>query len=254
MNKIGLGKLSILAAAMILAGCSGKESILTPGQTESDCDAAATNLGVCGSPKSIYVHRDKIKHIWFEEDQSYNIDKRGHIFNIETKEEVVPGVKPDDCANYYCPGCEDDGMEDGSGTGTSVSGYYKGANKNDDIRVKNQSLIIRTPQEQAVIRDLGFVQKIWVAPHENRAGDLVSAHEMYVVIRKPKWVIGEEAPKNVRDGVQIPSLITAGVLADEHNAVEKKELSNVYDFVSDTEPKGLEKIKQYIQRNQGEQK
>jgi hypothetical protein len=239
-----------LGAVLLLVGCSGKQSLLTPGQVEGDCDAKAAGLGVCGTPKSIYEHRDKIKHIYFEEDEAYRVSKNGKIYNTETGEEVIPGKKPDGCGLAVCPGCEEDEAfmnEDGGlATGDNKRSYnYRRAGMSDDIRLSNRSLIVETPQKQSVIRDLGMVQKIWIAPHEDRSGDLISAHEVFVVIKKPSWIVGEKTPKNVKRGVVVPSPVAISLFSDNHQAVERKNLKKIFDYKKE-EPDELKKIQEYI--------
>lgn len=230
-----------VGAVLLFAGCSGKQSLLTPGQVEGDCDAKAAGLGVCGTPKSIYEHRDAIKHIYFEDDEAYRVSKNGKIYNIETGEEVIPGKKPDGCGLAVCPGCENDEAfdEKGSGYGTKKIG------KSNDIKLSSNSLIVETPQKQSVIRDLGMVQKIWIAPHEDRSGDLIAAHEVFVVIKKPSWIIGEKTPKNVKRGVVVPSPVAVSLFSNNHQAVDRKSLKNIFDY-GEQKPQDLKKIEEYI--------
>ena len=223
-----------LVAMLTLTGCSSKDSILVPGQLESDCDAGAAGLGVCGTPKNIYTHRDQIKHIKFEEDESYRVDSKGKIWNTESGDEVKPSSE----LSTGCVGCE--GGESDENLEVGASG------KKNAIRLKNRSLVVKTKQDSAVIRDLGYVQSVWIAPHETRKGDLVSAHEIYVVIKQPKWIIGEEQPQKVERGATIPSPLVEEIFSDRHEAMDKKSSSKVYDYVNQVQPEGLEKIEEFI--------
>lgn len=235
--------MAVAFAAAVLTGCAGKKSILVPGQSEGDCDARAQKLGVCGTPKSVYEHRDAIKHIYFEEDEAYRVSKNGKIYNIETGEEVKPGVKPDTCGLAVCPGCEDEG-EGGGKSG----GCYGSSGGKDGVRLQNRSLVLETEQTTTPIRDLGLIQKLWIAPHENRAGDLVMAHEIMVVVRKPSWIVGEEQPRRTKTGTVIPSPVATALFTDSHEAIARKDLKGVSDYLSEEEP-DLSKIKSYLEAN-----
>jgi len=240
---------------LLLSGCSGKQSILVPGQSEGDCDARAQKLGVCGTPKAIYEHRDAIKHIYFEEDEAYRVSKNGKIYNIETGEEVIPGQKPDSCGLAVCPGCENEGAQGGvsaDGHGTSTGGYSK-PGKNDGIRLQNRSLVIGTQDGQTPIRDLGLIQKLWIAPHENAAGDLISAHTIHVVVREPSWIVGEEQPKRTRNGVIIPSPVATSIFTDSHDAISRHELKSIDDFIQEDGP-DLSKIEEFLDKNSNNMK
>lgn len=228
------------------SGCSSRESILVPGQTKSDCEDKASSLGVCGTPKSVYAHRDKIKNLWFEEDQAYYIKSNGKIYNIDTDEEVRSGVKPEGVS--MCPGCNnrDDSQESYYYDNGSSFSWSRNKNK---INVKNRSLIIDTPQKSMMIRDLGWQQKIWIAPLETKGGDLVEAHGIHVVIKEPSWIIGEKTPKRVGRGVVVSSPFAREVLSDNHHAINKNAQSNINDYVNNNEKKdlNLESLKEYIE-------
>jgi len=230
----------ILVMFLMFSGCA-KTSILVPGQLESDCDAGAAGLGVCGTPKNIYMHRDKVKRIAFEEDESYRVDNHGKIWNTDSGEEVIPGKDP----SSGCVGCK--GTEKSE---AGSEGYGKG--EKNSIRLQNRSLIVKTPQESAIIRDVGFIQSVWIAPHESRKGDLISAHELYVVVKKPQWIIGEDNPRKTQRGVTISSPLVEELFSDRHDAFDKKSESKIYDYVNEVKPKNLEKIENFIQSIQKE--
>lgn len=244
----------LLTALIGLGGCAGKKSILVPGQSEGDCDARAQKLGVCGTPKAVYENRDAIKHIYFEEDQAYRVSKNGKIYNIETGEEIIPGVAPDSCGLAVCPGCDD---EDEAGRGSDASGKSAGClgvnGEKDGILLQNRSLVLETEQTTTPIRDLGLIQKLWIAPHENRAGDLVMAHEIMVVVRKPSWIVGEEQPRRTKTGTVIPSPIATAILTDSHEAIDRKELGSLNDFVREEKP-DLNIIRAFVDEGNGAEK
>lgn len=232
---------TIAAALTVFSGCAGKKSLLVPGQSESDCDAKAQKLGVCGTPKSIYEHRDAIKHIYFEEDEAYRVSKNGKVYNIESGEEVIPGVKPDGCGLAVCPGCDDDEAE--GAAGKSGSGY-KGSKKHA-VRLQSRAMVLETPHAQTPVRDLGLIQKVWIAPHENRAGDLVMAHELLVVVRKPSWIVGEPKPKRTRNGAVVPTPVAEQLFTDSHDAIRRSDIRSLEAYSNEEGP-DMSKIEAYL--------
>lgn len=58
-------------------------------------------------------------------------------------------------------------------------------------------------EESRIVRDFGVIQKAWIAPYVNEDRDLISAHDIYVVISEPKWIPGQEIPKN-SSGMKTP--------------------------------------------------
>jgi len=55
--------------------------------------------------------------------------------------------------------------------------------------------IVGTEQDDSkVVMDMGKVMKIWIAPYKNK-DVFVSAHDNFVVAKKPEFVIGEKVPQ-----------------------------------------------------------
>lgn len=239
-----IGLIAPFAALLILNGCSSKESLLVPGQLESDCSNKASKFGVCGSPRSIYEHQDQIKQIYYEEDQSYKVDRSGRIFNTESGKEVIPGVKPDKSGQYECPGCEPD--TNGGGSAPTVESKMVASSlltkSNNGLLLGNRSLVVDTPQKAAVIRDMGWQQKIWVAPYENNFGDLVEAHGVYVVIQEPHWIVGEREPTNMKRGVVVPTPLVTDVFTDKHNATKRNTQYEIDSYLREQLEKNIKSI------------
>lgn len=231
--------------ALLMSGCSSKSSLLVPGQIESDCAEGANKLGVCGNPMSIYENRDKIKKIYYEEGESYRVDRKGKVFNIDSGEEVIPGVRPDDCGTSVCPGCDDEESAGGCGS-SGGSPDSKG-----EVRLAGRSMIVKTPQESTVIRDMGWQQKVWIAPYETKKRDLVEAHGIYVVVKEPSWIIGEQMPQRVKRGVVVSSPLVIEVLTDNHMAVDRKTTKVIDDYVrSEHGEPDLRNIREFIKKSE----
>lgn len=73
--------------------------------------------------------------------------------------------------------------------------------KGGDLSVKYQEqgpLLVTRTRIGDIIRDQGLIQQVFVANYADSDGDLVSSHEIFIVVRNPEWVVGEKTPKNVK--------------------------------------------------------
>lgn len=244
------GLIPPLVALLIMSGCSSKESLLVPGQTESDCSNKASKFGVCGSPRSIYEHQDQIKQIYYEEGQSYRVDRDGKIFNTESGKEIVPGARQGASGKNECPGCEiNGGSRSASADEPKITAAASLSSKlGADVMLANRSLVIDTPQQAAVIRDMGWQQKIWIAPYENFAGDLIESHGVYAVIKEPQWVVGEREPLSVKRGVVVPTPLVTEVLTDRHNATSRKTQFEIDQYLRTELNKNINKINAFVDK------
>jgi len=231
-----------IIAAVLMGGCANRESILVPGQIKSDCEDRASNLGVCATPKTVYQNKDKIGKIYYEEGEAYYVKKNGKVYNVDTDEEVIPGKKPDGCGKSICMNCDEE-----SGSGEDWSRKHL-------IKFKGRSVSLATAQRTSSLRDLGWQQEIWIAPYVNKADDLIEAHRIHVVVKKPSWVIGEKRPSNVNRAVVVPSLIAKEVLRDNHEAINRTTNETIRGYVSSKDVQQLQSIKKYImeQKKRGE--
>lgn len=58
--------------------------------------------------------------------------------------------------------------------------------------------------DSKVVVDMGKIQKIWVAPYKTK-GTMVSAHDIYIWVQKPDFIVGEPLPSpKERSGVITP--------------------------------------------------
>ena len=109
------------------------------------------------------------------------------------------------------------------------------------VKYQRQGTIIQTRTNVGdMIRDNGVVQRIWIAPVVDRKGDLISAHEIYAVVKKPEWIIGERTPRYVKKKLhKIPTPISKDIL-QEQNRVSQSEEDIIQDFTNDNK-RGLRK-------------
>ncbi|MCK9549285.1 hypothetical protein [Aquamicrobium sp.] len=61
---------------------------------------------------------------------------------------------------------------------------------------QKHKIIVGTRQEDArVIYDTGRVLKVWIAPYY-QGGTMISAHDNFVVVSSPRFVVGQSVDKN----------------------------------------------------------
>jgi hypothetical protein len=90
-----------------------------------------------------------------------------------------------------------------------------------------------------MIRDYGLIQKVWIAPVVDSKGDLFSAHDILVVIKDPKWIIGESTPTNVNSNKisQLPTPISKGLLELQNHSTENE--NNIVNHFNSGDQGGL---------------
>lgn len=228
MTRIANSILVMLIA--ILAGCSSNESLLVPGQTDSDCNERSAKLGVCASPRTILEHKDKISKLYYEEGEAYKVKPNGKIYNIETGEEVIPNQKPESSCNgdAFCYKCNDAGKWLESSSNSTYSG--SGSEENP-IVIRNRAYAPQNAKGAQPIRDLGLVQEVWFAPIEQSDNSFSEAVTTYLVIREPSWVIGEKRPKRVKRGVVVPTPIAKEVLHQNVHPIDRRQQKRFDDFL-----------------------
>jgi len=112
---------------------------------------------------------------------------------------------------------------------------------------KKQGTILQTRTNVGnLIRDYGLIQKVWVAPYVDEKGNLVTAHEIFVVVRNPRWIVGEKYPKSVNRNKlgEIPTPISQEILKMQQKYDKYNE--NVIAYYNE----GLNKnLKETLQHN-----
>jgi hypothetical protein len=226
MKKKLKTSLALLGASIfLLTGCSSKNPFGI-GYEHSVCEGQTKEFGMCGSPKSIFKYESKIKEVQKEYFESglkkklyFAVDRDGNILVKDTrdgkwqfyetskwkkiienlvhkKKEKMERLKTKEAASV-----------------TSVQYRYINnkinlsalpqdvpVTKADDLSVKYQEqgpLVVTRTKIGNLIRDMGLIQPVFVSNYVDKDGDLVSAHEIYVVVKEPSWVIGEKTPKYV---------------------------------------------------------
>jgi len=247
--KSGLKFLAISTlGALLFSGCSMKDPFGI-GYDSSVCNNAKS-FGVCGAPKDVYKYRDKIRKVqwtylkarldttlyfavapngviqvkadrdapWERYDISEwkelidhrvaNENKRVSENEKLSKEKAQKARSQEKCSGGDCSQ---------SRTALSWESIIESdlpVTKGGDLSVKYQNqgpLLVTRTKIGDIIRDQGLIQQVFVANYADTDGDLVSSHELFVVVRNPDWVVGESAPKNVKLE-SFPTPISTGIM------------------------------------------
>lgn len=235
MNKTIKIALASSLAAFLFSGCLSNP--LGVGYEKSSCEVSS-GFGVCGSPKDIYIHRDKIKEAQadymksgYEEELFFSISPKGEML---VKEERGAGA----WENYNTSAIKADIdrrlAEKGIVEGTKINKPLVDVNNHmsQDVPVtegndlslvyQKQKFLLETVEVGGMIRDNGRVQKFWLAPVIDKQDNLVSARTMYVVVEEPKWKVGETTPKNTKKGI-LPTPMSEELLKQQQRYDDNQE-------------------------------
>jgi len=229
--------------AILFTGCSFKNPFGI-GYDSSVCENQVKEFGVCGSPKSIYKYKDEIKAIqkmyfesgikqklYFAVDRDGNIlvkDKRDGKWELyalsKWKKIIEEAIKKKKMLKEQLQ------KENKKHLSTLKGEIVLNAlpqdvpvTKGDDLSIvyqKQGPLVITRTKIGNLIRDNGLIQPVFVSNYVDKEGDLISAHEIYVVVKEPSWVIGEKTPKytpsNVMPTPISKKLIEKGVAQEQY--------------------------------------
>lgn len=237
-------------AATIFSGCFSNPFGI--GHEKSSCEVSS-GFGVCGEPKKIYTHRDKIKQLQsdymksgYDGDLYFGINDSGDMLVKDDREgrwmnyngsriqaEIEALLEKKDPVRI-----QDAKIRKASPS--MITQDIPVTNENDlSVKYMLQKPVIQTRTNVGeVIRDNGLVQKIWIAPVVDSKNDLISAHEIYLVVKEPKWVVGEDTPKNMKNIGEIPTPMSEKVL--EKIEVEDKHQETVVNHYNNDNKAGLD--------------
>jgi len=236
-----------VSATMFFSGCAST-NVFGVGYEHSACESSSQS-GVCGAPKDIYKYRDKIRKV--QSDYLKSGIAKKLFFGVASNGDILVKDKRDGLwqrykTSKYRAVIEErlyrrtEGYTQGYTMNQPVSGYTdKGSSitdSSDDLAIeyKNQkaSMLQTNTNVGNIIRTSGEVRKVWIAPVEDKKGDLISAHEVYTVVKKPKWVVGEETPKNTKfSQAQKPTPLNINV-QKEPNKTSKKEDTLIQNYIN----------------------
>lgn len=260
MINRNLLNLAVLAGLMFgLAGCSLKDPFGI-GYDTSSCEDSK-NFGACGSPKNIYKNREEIRSVQkdyimsgIEDELFFAVNGDGKMLVKADRDDkwmpydTSPFKKNIDERNAKTQALIDE--KEGTGafapqnTGRVISPIANYQNdipvtKATDLSVKYQeqgALIVSRTKVGDIIRDNGLIQQVFVANYVDYTGDLVSSHELYVVVKDPEWVVGERTPKSVKLD-KIPTPLSTNLLKSEVKTNEYQE--EVVDLFNSDQKEGV---------------
>ncbi len=267
---------STLLGTVLFTGCSFSNPFGV-GYEHSACEISG-GFGVCGAPKKIYYYRDKIKQVQqdymasgYEDEVFFGINNSGDILVKSEREDNWQLYKGSYIEKEIQSLIKDKENQQKQLTKINSPVMKKELNLGQDIPVtkgndlsvsyKNQKPLIQTRTNVGpIVRDTGLVQKIWIAPVVDKNKDLVSAHEIYVVVKEASWVVGERTPKAItRNNVgNIPTPISKSLLGQvqkykDHeekvvNSYNNDSYSGLYKEIKNPPKvnKDIELINQYI--------
>lgn len=229
-----------LLSSILFSGCSFSNPFGI-GEEKSACEVSS-GFGVCGSPKKIYSHRDKIKKMQqdymqsgYEDELFFGINDNGDILVKADRDEhwqTYKGSKIEEEINNLLAD-KKNAMNEYEGKKVTINTETNGLSQDIPVTVetdlsikyKEQKPLIQTRTNVGdIIRDNGLIQKVWVAPVKDDKGDLISAHEIYVVIKTPDWIIGEATPKDQgREVSDLPTPFSNKLLEKINTSTEKED-------------------------------
>ena len=235
ISKTALIALTITAT--FFSGCSLKNPFGIGYDTSVSETSKSKTFGVSGSPKDIYKHRDIIRKTQDEYLSSgikdvlyFGIDKKGNMLVKKDRDEEWSKYETSywkekiDKANEKNKKNEEalERKRDEKNKGAKARGISSSsdilvtAGNDPSIQYKEQGRLISTrTQVGDIIRDNGQIQQVFVANYIDNEGNLVSSHELYVVVKDPSWIVGEKTPKTTNNMGEIPTPVSKGLLKEQ---------------------------------------
>ena len=235
ISKTALIALTITVT--FFSGCSLKNPFGIGYDTSVSETSKSKTFGVSGSPKDIYKHRDIIRKTQDEYLSSgikdvlyFGIDKKGNMLvkkdrdeewsKYETsywKEKIDKANEKNKKNEEALERKREEKNKGAKARGISSSSDILVTAGNDlSIQYKEQGRLISTrTQVGDIIRDNGQIQQVFVANYIDNEGNLVSSHELYVVVKDPSWIVGEKTPKTTNNMGEIPTPVSKGLLKEQ---------------------------------------
>lgn len=198
-NKYSL--ITMLIGGLAFSGCATNNAFAV-GYEKSACESSSKG-GFCGSPSAIYEYKKKV--IKIQEDYKSSGFPDDLFFSIKRDGSILVKAERDDKWQPYSDSRYEEEINSllklkfsKNSTSMDSSSTYSTTDLSKEYD-KKMSILRTTTNVGEMIRDSGKYTRTWVAPHVDIAGDLISAHELYIVLEEPKWVIGENTPKKTLD-------------------------------------------------------
>jgi len=92
----------------------------------------------------------------------------------------------------------------GCATDNSAEPIHQFENYNKAYQMKNKLIVGSRQDDARVIYDIGKILKVWISPYY-QGGTLIAAHDNYVVVKKPEFIVGQSVQK---EGTRPSGLVT----------------------------------------------
>jgi hypothetical protein len=235
INKVLIHS-AILSSIIMFSGCSAANPFGI-GYDTSVCEDSK-DFGVCGSPKEIYNNRDAIRKVQSDYLRAelntvlfFAINKNSEIVVKEDRDgkwELYETSRwktiIDNNISKISDKISDNDKKERKAGPVKYGGDIPITEDSDlSIKYKQQGpLLVSRTNIGDIIRDNGIIQQTFVANYADYTGDLISSHELYIVVKDPEWVVGEKAPKE--SSIQnIPTPISTELLKKQDRVNEYQE-------------------------------
>ena len=199
--------IGLAISATLFTGCSLKNPFGIGYDTSVSETSKSKTFGVSGSPKDIYKHRDIIRKTQDEYLSSgikdvlyFGIDKKGNM--------LVKKDRDEEWQKYETSPWKD---------------------KIDEANKKNKEKEDELEKKRAAKAKNEY---IGTKKYIDNEGNLVSSHELYVVVKEPSWIVGEKTPKTMTNMSEIPTPISKNMLQEQTKS-EKADERIVGSYVRD---------------------
>jgi len=263
INKFKKGGLILLASTFLFSGCSLKNPFGI-GYDTSVCESSK-DFGVCGAPKDIYKYRDKIRKVQRDYLNArldtvlfFGINPEGYIVVKEDRDgkweryDISEWKTIIDRKNKELREEEDKinkkvkASKVKTASGISYDNDIPITEENDlSVKYSKQGpLLVSRTKVGDIIRDNGLIQPVFIANYIDKTGDLISSHEVYIVVKNPEWIVGEKTPKSGKiDSIPTPlstELLKRQNLTNDYqekvvNSYNRNTLSGVLESEQDPE-------------------
>jgi len=243
-------KYSLAASfALLMSGCATSNA-LGVGYEKSACEGSKHG-GVCGSPSAIYKNKKLVKKIQenykasgYPDQLFFSITPSGRIL---VKEDRNDHFQPYKHSKYEYEINELLNAKFGKTNLSNNLGNPSNNTQSDNLAIayENKIKLVQTNTNVGtMIRNVGKYTRTWIAPNIDSNGDLVSAHEIYIVLSDPTWIVGEKEPKKTTDVDSATPMSSQIKLIDSNNSdfenaianqskEDSKEMSIVNDFLGE---------------------
>jgi hypothetical protein len=213
MNSVYKNLIAACVISFTLSGCSGLFGI----GYENSVSEESKTFGITGSPKTIYKYKEKIKKIQsdyvnskIEEVLYFAINKEGEILVKEDRdadfefysisewkiiiEESLEELKSRKAERLL----EEQKLNEEENEKVLDLDYNEKKIKNINLEkeyIEQDRLLITTERIGNIVRDNGMLQTGMVFNYVDTNDILNNSHEITVIIKNPKWIVGNSTPK-----------------------------------------------------------